>query len=68
MTRLQEIRKAARMTQVQLSQKAGVSQPYLHDLEKGNRNAKPETWERIASALNCTVEELTADTATEQPA
>jgi len=68
MSQLLEKRKAARMTQVQLSQKAGVSQPYLHDLERGNRNAKPETWERIASALGCTVEELTGNTATEQTA
>jgi hypothetical protein len=27
-------------------------------LENGNRNARPETWARIAKVLGCTVEDL----------
>lgn len=58
MNRIQEARKAAGMTQTELANAAGVSQPYIVDLERGARGAKPETWERIASALGVTVEEL----------
>ena len=41
--------------------KANISQPYLHDLENGNRGAKRETLERIAKALNVEVEDLTVN-------
>ena len=37
---------------------AGVSPPFLYDLENGRRGARPETMERIAAALGVTVEEL----------
>ena len=58
MNRIKELRKALKMTQCQLSEKAGVSQPYLLDLENNRRGAKTETYERIAEALGVTVEEL----------
>lgn len=57
---IQEVRKAAGMTQTELANAAGVSQPYIVDLERGARGAKPETWERIAAALGVTVPDLTA--------
>ena len=59
MSNLKLIREANGMTQKALANAAMVSPPFIHDLENGNRNAKPETWERIAAALGCTVEELT---------
>jgi len=61
MTNLERIRHEKHMTQTALALAANVSQPYLYDLENGNRNARPETWQRIADALGCTVEELQGD-------
>ena len=58
MNNVKRIREERKITKKTLAAAAGVSSPYLYDLENGNRNAKPETWERIASALGCTVEEL----------
>jgi DNA-binding XRE family transcriptional regulator len=46
------------MTQKALAEAANVSAPFLYDLENGNRNAKPETWLRIAEALECKVEDI----------
>ena len=49
------------MMQKELAEKAGISCPYLHDLERDRRGAKPETISRIAEALGVTVEELTKE-------
>ena len=38
---------------------AGVSPPFLHDLENNKRRAKPETWAKIAAVLDCRVSDLT---------
>lgn len=51
------IRKALRISQKELADAVGVSAPYIYDLENGNRGASAETWERIAAALGCTVEQ-----------
>lgn len=58
MNRIKEIREGLKISQVELSGKAKVSQPYLHDLENNRRGAKPETLARIAGALGVTVNEL----------
>lgn len=58
MTALEKLRREKRITQADLARAANVSQPFIHDLERGNRSAKPETMERIAAALNCSVEDL----------
>lgn len=58
MNQIKFIRKQQRITQKALAEVAQVSQPFLHDLENGNRNAKPETMERIAAALGCSVKKL----------
>lgn len=58
MNNIKPIRKGKNISQRALANAASVSAPFLHDLENGNRNAKPETWERIASALGCSVNEL----------
>ena len=58
MNNIRVIRESSGITQKALAEAAGISAPFLHDLERGNRNAKPETMERIASALGCTVRDL----------
>lgn len=56
---IREIRQRQEMQQKQLAAQAGISQPYLHDLENGARGARPDTLQRIADALGVTVDELT---------
>jgi len=56
--RIKEIRLAKEMMQKELAQAVGVSSAFMHDLENGNRNAKPSTMRKIAEALGCTVEAL----------
>ena len=58
LNRIKEIREVKGITQKALAEAASVSQPFLYDLENGNRNAKRETWERIANALGCKVDDL----------
>lgn len=58
MNNIKRIREDKGITQKALAEAANVSSPFVHDLENGNRNAKPETWERIATALGCTVNDL----------
>lgn len=52
------LRTIAGITQAELADAAHISRPYLYDLENGNRGAKPETMQRIADALGCTVDDL----------
>lgn len=58
MNKIKEIRLQKEMTQAALAKAAGVSSPFLHDLENDRRNAKPATMRRIAEALGCPVEML----------
>lgn len=58
MNRIKEIRKLVGMSQNELARAANVSQPYLFDLERGARGAKPETLARIAEKLGVKVEDL----------
>ena len=58
MNRIKLIREYMKITQTELSNRAHISQPYLHDLENDHRGAKPETLKRIADALGVKVEEL----------
>lgn len=58
MSKIKMMREASGMTQRALADAAGISAPFLYDLENGNRNAKPETWERIARVLGCAVSDL----------
>lgn len=60
MSNIRGIRVERRMTQKDLAAASGVSQPFIVDLERGARGAKPETLERIAAALGVTVPDLTA--------
>lgn len=58
MNNIKLIREQKGVTQKALAEAANVSSPFMYDLENGNRNAKPETWARIAAALGCTVNDL----------
>jgi len=58
LNKIKAIREAKGLTQKALAEAAKVSAPFMYDLENGNRNARPETWERIANALGCTVYDL----------
>lgn len=58
MNAILRIRQEKGITQVALANATGLSQPYIHDLENGNRGAKRETLVKIADALGCPVSEL----------
>lgn len=58
MNRVKEIRESKGITQKELALAIGVSCPYMHDLEKGARGAKQETWLKISSYLGVSVDEL----------
>lgn len=58
MNQIKKIRELKRINQKSLAEAARISQPYLSDLEKNRRGARPETWQRIADALGCTIDEL----------
>lgn len=55
---VRKVRREKDITQTELARLAGVTQPYLVDLEHGRRGAKASTMKRIADALGVTVEEL----------
>ena len=61
MTALEKIRREKGVTQAALASATNLSQPFIHDLEKGNRGAKRETLNKIAAFLGCDVSDLTED-------
>jgi DNA-binding XRE family transcriptional regulator len=46
------------LTQQQLADKAGISKPYLSQLESGKRAGTTDVMGKLAQALNLTVEDL----------
>ena len=58
MNRIKKMREFRRIKQIDLAKAANISQPFLHDLENNRRGAKPETLERIAEVLGCTMNDL----------
>lgn len=56
--KIAEIRKAKRMTQVQLAEAAGVAETQLQAYERNRRLPGIEIAIRIAKALNTTVEDV----------
>lgn len=58
MNRIKTIREEKGIDQKSLAELANVSRPFLCDLENNRRGAKPDTLQRIADALKCTVEDL----------
>lgn len=57
-------RKHRGMTQVELSQLAGISQPYLAQLENGQREATMPVYARLAKLLRVRIDDLIAETLT----
>lgn len=66
MNRIREMREAKRMTQKALAQAAGITGPYLHDIEVGNRRGALTTLDRIAAALDTTTDVLMGGNAHDQ--
>lgn len=52
---LRRVRKARKLTQKTVASAIGVSQPYLSQIELGQRGADPLLLLRLASALGCSV-------------
>jgi transcriptional regulator with XRE-family HTH domain len=55
---IESIRLKRGLTQVELAQKAKISQPALHKIEAGKSSPSIETLEKIANALKVSVSEL----------
>ena len=49
--RIKELREAAGMTQIELSEKSGVSQEHISRLENGRHNINTKTADKLAAAL-----------------
>lgn len=58
MTRLKAKILESGMMQVEVADKAGVSAVFISDLAAGRRTARPDTWERIAAAIGCSVDDI----------
>ena len=58
---LKEIRNEKGMTQEELAQSCGISRQRVTNYEIGIREPDLDTLKRLASALDCTVDELLAD-------
>jgi len=54
-------RKHRGLTQVELSQAAGISQPYLAQLENGQREGAVSVYVRLAKLLNVRIDDLVAE-------
>jgi transcriptional regulator with XRE-family HTH domain len=57
-TRIKEVRRARRLTQEKLSEKAGISTRYLSRLEVGKQTPSIDTLVKIAKGLSIEVWEL----------
>ncbi len=58
MNRIKKVRQQKKIRQIDLARDAGVSQPFLSDLENNRRGAKEETMQRIADALGVKVKDI----------
>ena len=58
MNRIKEVREAHGVSQKALVECAGISRPFLCDLEKNRRGAKQDTMSRIADVLGVPVGDL----------
>ena len=54
--KIKELREEKNLTQYELSQKAGVGLRTVSNIELGAFNARLDTLQKIASALDCTVD------------
>ena len=60
-TRLRELRERASFSQMELSERSGVSRATIADLELGKRGARPKTRRKLAKALGVEPWELVGD-------
>jgi transcriptional regulator with XRE-family HTH domain len=58
---LRAIRDRNGLTQKQLSEKSGISQPNISDVENGRVVPTVVTAAKLAKALNCTIDDLLDD-------
>lgn len=58
MNKLKEARKAAGLTQVELSRKTGLSQPDISSIERGDRDPTASTLRKLADALGCKIDDI----------
>lgn len=56
MNKLKEARKAAGLTQVELSRKTGLSQQDISSIERGDREPTASTLRKLADALGCKID------------
>lgn len=63
MSKLKELRKAAKMTQTDLGKILGVSFQTVSMWEKGKTRPRAALLPKVADALGCTVDELLRETA-----
>lgn len=54
-------RKSKNMTQKELAEKAGISRPYLNQIEKDIRTPTVPVGYQIAKVLDCTLDELAGE-------
>ena len=55
MNRLKELRKAQGISQAELARKTGISNQAISFYERGKRNPKIETWQRLADYFNVSI-------------
>jgi len=56
--KIREERKRLKLTQDQLSEKAGISLSFLGHIERGTRKMSVDTLVKICAALNCSADEI----------
>jgi len=59
-------RKHRGLTQIELSQAADISQPYLAQLENGQREGAVSVYARLAKLLNVRIDDLVVEEPTEE--
>ena len=58
MTKIKEIRKSQKLTQLELAKLSSLSRNTIINFESGKRSPKLVDLKKIANALNCNVSEL----------
>ena len=58
MNRIKELRNKKRLSQTELAEKTGISQPLISRCEKGFENSKASTWQALANFFGVSIEYL----------
>lgn len=59
--RIRQLRQQKGLRQQQLAQRAGVTQPHLSAVERGQRQPSLRMLQRIAAVLGCKLDDLVAE-------